>query len=143
MTFSVSDLFSSGELENLNQRKRFLLLSGVRWDPFSRTESKIRNEKARAKLGWHGDNIRDAARELSGTATSTEASEEWDVKSILKNGQGSIKISCERFPNREQNIKWCGDRLMDLIKEAKVSREIFLSVILSLPYLRYALLAAC
>ena len=106
------------------ERKRFLLLAGVRWDPFSRLDSKIKNERKRAQLGWYKEKSRDLARDHNENEGEGEG-EEWNEKKILEKGQGLIKISCERFPNREQNSKWCGDRLMELIKEAKVSLVFF------------------
>lgn len=34
--------------------------------------------------------------------------------------KGEIKISCERFPNERQNMKWCSDTLDKLVHEANV-----------------------
>jgi len=87
-------------------------------------DSKIQNERKRAELGWYRYGSREEARELVEEKNGDEAGlgEEWNEKWILENGKGLVKISCERFPNQQMNSKWCGDRLLELIKEAEVSR---------------------
>lgn len=39
---------------------------------------------------------------------------------LVEDLDGEIKISCEKFPYRSQNVRWCSDKLSQLIKESNV-----------------------
>lgn len=60
-------------------------------------------------------------------------------KDLLSEGSGYFKISCEDFPEAQQNVKWCSDTLDKILKEANVSFGLafHLNIVLNPPMFGY------
>lgn len=99
LEFPVDKVFASGILPTKQARKKFLQLAGQRWDP-SRTD-RLDNEPGAEKP---------PRRSLARMS--------WDE--VLEKGLGWVKITCVRFPNKNQNIKWVFDRFDEMVEEANV-----------------------
>ncbi len=123
----VAPLFASGALGSTQARRKFLQLAGSRWDPSKRSPAEViaaegqEQEQERAEEGKAEEAEKEQtalSQRQPGQEVAIPGEEE-----LLKNGQGWIKISCERFPLERQNMKWCSDTLDKLIREANVSGQ--------------------
>lgn len=99
LTVDVAELFASEHFAKLSnaQMRKFLHLAGTHWIP--------------------GDEYRgsDLVKEVY--------REDGAYSDVPAPAVGHIKISCERFPHENQNIKWCSDVFDALLAEVKVSRR--------------------
>lgn len=99
----MPELFANGCLASQAAKRKFLLLAGVRWNPFG-------GDAGEDTLPLGPDERLDVLNDVQGVE-----------QRALDQGTGSIKISCERFPEERQNLKWCSDAMDKLIIEANVS----------------------
>lgn len=94
-------------------KRRFLHLAGPRWDPRplapeATVEGSLNSKGRQGESDFDPRSIE--PMRLDGNYLSNTPS------------NGSLKISCERFPTERQNMKWCSDVVDSLIREA-VSKE--------------------
>lgn len=103
VTVSVKTLFESGLLTSPAARRKFLLLAGTHWNPLKDYTD-----------GSGKENNKYQSLDIVNDPLSVE-------KQALDEGLGSVKISCERFPDQRQNFKWCSDTMDKLIEEANTN----------------------
>ncbi|KAK7059049.1 37S ribosomal protein S24, mitochondrial [Paramarasmius palmivorus] len=72
---------------------------------------------------------------LAGPRWSIRPPADSGVSGLSAWGNGFVKISCEDFPNPEQNLKWISDRLDLLIKEANTLDETFRDIPLDIRHM--------
>lgn len=112
LTVKIADLFNSGRISSRAARRKLLLLAGPRWNPF---EKRIESSESDAAEGQQSTTEKELL-DLYGEQEEIE-------RIALDTGVGSIKISCELFPNERMNIKWCSDAVDKLIEEANTDAE--------------------
>lgn len=103
VTIRIADLFKGDYLSSRDAKKKFLLLAGPRWNPFEEKKDVSiagRDVKGSNDFDLFGDHL------------------ELERKVLDDGGLGVVKISCERFPNSQMNLKWCSDAVDNLIAEA-------------------------
>ncbi|KDN46816.1 hypothetical protein K437DRAFT_256091 [Tilletiaria anomala UBC 951] len=110
---SIPSLFASGALQSKQARRKFLLLAGERWDPTKDVRVVQLGDKS----------IGEEQQRRAADGRQHEKYPLADEEEVLERGQGSLKISCETFPNERQNMKWCSDVLDKMIFHA--NREPF------------------
>lgn len=117
LTVNVSDLFRSGKLTSEAARRKFLLLAGTHWNPLEDRDGSDDRSKGSSRFT------------LDGKQSEIEAV-------ALGTGVGSIKISCERFPNERMNVKWCSDAVDKMLQEANENAEDMKDVPLDLRHVK-------
>lgn len=100
VTSRISKLLSSGALKSSEAAHKLKLLASTHFRPDD-------PEKA---FGLRGLRL-DASQKEQGEKSSSDNSIE----------DGEIKISCERFPLENQNLRWAAERVQLLCEEANVS----------------------
>jgi small subunit ribosomal protein S35 len=101
ITIRIADLFKGDYLSSRDAKKKFLLLAGPRWNPFEeKTDVSNPVKKTSNDFDLFGDHS------------------EIERKVLDQGGLGVVKISCERFPNSQMNLKWCSDVVDSLIAES-------------------------
>lgn len=103
VTVQVSDIFKGGYLSSRDAKKKFLLLAGPRWNPFEEKGDII--EHSSKVVDIFGDHA------------------QLEREALDDGGFGVVKISCERYPNSQMNLKWCSDAVDNLIAEANKNAE--------------------
>lgn len=113
-TVAVKDLFSSGVFSTPLAKHKFLLLAGPRWGaPNSDVVARLNDAREKG------------AKELDAAFAAEDL--------------GMIKISSGDLAHEAQNVKWCSDKIDEMIAEANVR---FLLTVRALVLRRPARLAA-
>lgn len=107
VTIRIKDLFKTNHLSSRDAKKKFLLLAGPRWNPFEEKKDVLH-------VGKESPNFKRPGQEFDLFGDYTEI----ERKVLDEGGLGVVKISCERFPTSQMNLKWCSDVVDNLIAEA-------------------------